>query len=116
MRNTFCGLIVLISGVSGISAADDWRAKLMPGQRLEVQHGGKIDRGIYTLCNANEIVITTSHNPTLSIPQSEVDRVIRMGTDSPKLSYFSNMKDQLFPNAEVLYERGGAPSAPTRKR
>jgi hypothetical protein len=106
-----------MSGLSAFAAAPgDWAgAKLIAGQRVEVQHGGKIERGIYSLTNADEIVISTSKVGLLAVPRSEVERVIRKGTDAPNLSYFQNARDQLFPKDEVVYERAGA-AAPSKKK
>jgi hypothetical protein len=98
-------LLILTAAPLIAGPPDDWRTKLVAGQRIEVEHGGKLDRGIYALSNLNEIVITTSRNGFLSILQSEVDRVILKGTDSPKLGYFKNAGDQLFPKPEVIYDR-----------
>ena len=89
--------------------------KLTPGRRVEVQHKGKIDRGLYALSNSTEIVISSSGNTQLAIPQAEVDRVIALGTESPALGYFANGRDQLFPKPEVVYERNGAPAAAKRE-
>jgi hypothetical protein len=118
MLNKIGGFLMLMASGMLMAATVDWPAipgKLIAGQRVGVEHKGKLDRGIYALSNANEIVITQPGNGFLSIPQAEVDRVILQGTDMPKLSYFGNAHDQLFPKHELVYERNGAP-ATTRKR
>lgn len=103
--------------MSSTLLAADWReatAKVTPGGRLEVHHQGKIDRGLFALANGNEIVITTASNGFVSIPQPDVDRLIALGTESPTLGYFANANDQLFPKAELVYQRPGAPPAAKR--
>jgi len=110
MSHTFHAFL-LASGML-VAAPVDWTAvpgKLIAGQRVEIEHQGKWDRGIYSFSNANEIVITTARNGFMSIPRTEVDRIVLKGTEAPKLSYFGNASDQLFPKRELIYEA-------TRKR
>ena len=104
--------IAILSISTTFAATADWHeaaSKLAPGERIEVHHMGRIDRGLYALANAYEIVITTTGNGFVSIRQAEVDRVIKRGAESPKLGYFANADDQLFPTPVVIYERAGAP-------
>ena len=98
-------LAMCLALVAGAAEWSEARGKLMPGQRIEVHHKGKIDRGLYSLANRSEIVITTGRNGFLSIPQSEVERIVARGSESAKLGYFANARDQLLPKAEVVYER-----------
>ena len=111
----FC-LAGLAAGSVLICADADWTSRLVPGQRIEIQHGGKVDRGLFALANSREIVMTTVNNGFFAIPQGEVDRVILRGAGPVKPGYFADAKDQLFPKLEVVYERAGAPAAPKRKR
>lgn len=109
---------VLIASGMLIAAPNDWAAmtsRLIPGERVEVEHNGKFDRGIYSLSNANEIVVTMAHNGFLSISRGDVDRVIVRGIESPKLGYFRNASDQLFPKPYTVYERTGAPATAKRR-
>ena len=111
--------IIMLSASATTLIAADWReatGKLTPGQRVDIQHRDKIERGIYSLSNASEIVITKGDYGFLSIPQSEVDRVVARGSESPKLGYFMNARDQLFSKPEVVYERAGAPPAALKKQ
>lgn len=103
-------IAVLLLVTSTIAAAD-WRdatSRLIPGQRIEVQHNGKRDRGLFALATGSEILITTSGRGSISIPAVEVNRVITSGLESSNLSFFANATNQLFPKAQVVYEREGA--------
>ena len=116
MRIRLCIVLCLMSPAFAGATWSEATAKLTPGARIEVHHHGKAERGLFALANGFEIVMTTSGNGFLSIQQTDVDRVIVRGTESPKLSYFRNANDQLFPKAEVVYERTGAPAAKFRKK
>ena len=103
-------LLIALLSVPGFAASwNDATAKLTPGARVVVEHKGKIDRGLYALSNANEIIITTNRNGQLIIPQAEVDRLMVKGTKSPQATSFANARDQLLPKQEVIVERPGAP-------
>lgn len=111
MRNRL-GLLMIVT--AALASAAEWRdatATLTPGMRIEVQHEGKVERGLFVLVNGSEIVITTAAKGFLTIPQAEVERVMRRGKESPNLSFFANASDQLFPKTEVLYERVGTAQA-----
>ena len=110
-------LALLSTSVFAASSWSDATAKLTPGARVVVEHKGKLDRGLYALSNADEIVIAQKAGP-LAIPQAEVDRVTVEGTESPNLGYFANALDQLFPKPELVYERANAPAPakPEKKR
>ena len=112
-RGCLLSAAVLLA-LPSFAAAPDWReatAKLTPGMRVEVQHQGKVERGLFALVNGSEIVITTAAKGFLTIPQAEVERVIRRGNESPNLSFFANAGDEFFPKPEVLYERAGTAQA-----
>ena len=109
MRNRLLIALLLAVPVAFASEWSEVSEKLTPGNRVEVQHKGKFERGVYALSNANEIVITTKASGQLSIPRAEVERVILRGVESPTSGYFGNANDQLFPKPEIVYERAGAP-------
>ncbi len=112
MRNELCiGLLMMSTALLGAEWGEA-TGKLTPGGRIEVHHQGQIDRGLFALANGSEIVITKSGNGVVSIPKTEVDRVITRGSESSNLSYFANARDQLFPKSDVVYERTGAPPKP----
>ena len=111
----FC-LAGLAAGSVLICADADWTSRLVPGQRIEIQHGGKVDRGLFALANSREIVMTTVNNGFLAVPRGELDRVLLRGAEPMNLKYFANVKDQLFPKPEIVYERAGAPAVTKRRR
>ncbi len=111
--------IAILLAIPAFAAPPDWTAataKLTPGMRVEVQHQGKLEHGIFALANGSEIVITTSASGFLSIPQADVERLVRRGAESPNLSFFRNAGDQLFPKSEVVYERAGKAQAQPKSR
>src|SRR5262249_36237502 len=112
-------LIVTILTIAPLLAAEDaWKAaidKLTPGNRVEIIHLGKLYRGIYAFANPAEIVITTSKDVTVAIPPAEVERLTMVGTDDPKLGFFSNANDQLFPDRKTIFDHTGAAVSEKKK-
>ena len=88
----------------------DWNSVngLMPGQRVVVQHQGKLEAGLFAYARLDELVLTTKSVSQLHIPKDEVEIVAAQGTESPELKYWANVRDQLRPTSVVVYQRDGA--------
>ena len=60
MRNKFYTALLLPLLLIALPAcAANWRESLPPGARVDVQHQGKTNRGLFVLATSEEIVITT---------------------------------------------------------